>query len=57
MAEEQFGDLYSDPGLPECGELEREWRGREVNAFDRYLGDKRDGNCGLELEWEREDIV
>lgn len=55
MAVEQFEDLYSDPGLPKCGELQ--WRGREVNAFDRYLGDKRDGNCGLEVEWEREDIV
>lgn len=39
-------DLWSDPEkilwLPKCGELQ--WKGREVNTFDRYLGDKRDGN-------------
>lgn len=51
--------LNSNPGriswLPEYGELQ--WRGREMNAFDRDLGDKKDGNCGLEVECVREDTV
>lgn len=51
--------LSSNPGkiswLPEYGELQ--WRGREMNAFDRDLGDKRDGSCGLEVQCEREDTV
>lgn len=51
--------LSSTPGkipwLPEYGELQ--WRGREMNALDRDLGDRRDGNCGLEAESEREDPV
>lgn len=51
--------LSSNPGkiswLPEYGELQ--WRGWEMNAFDRGLGDKRDGTCGLEAECEREDPV
>lgn len=28
-----------------------------MNAFDRDLGDKRDGSCGLEVQCEREDTV
>ena len=28
-----------------------------MNAFDRGLGDKRDGTCGLEAECELEDPV
>ena len=51
--------LSSNPGkiswLPEYGELQ--WSGREMNVFGRDLGDKRDGNCGLEVECEREDTV
>ena len=49
----------SNPGriswLPEYGELQG--RGREMNAGDRDLGDKKDGTCGLEVECEREDTV